>query len=418
MCTWVLRTFVSASVLLCAVQLGAEDWPRWRGPRGDGTWNAPNISEEWPAEGLRQVWKAEIGGGYAGVTVAGGCVYVLDRQTEPEEVERVLCLDAGSGERLWAHAYPVEYGNLDYGSGPRAAATVEREHVYTVGSLGDVHCLDAASGKVLWDCHLQDDFGGRLPMWGYAGSAFIVGDLVIVLPGGAKDASIVALEKCTGRMVWSSLSDEPGYATPILIDVDGEQQLICWTAANVRALDPATGRLQWTVPYKVTYGVAIATPVYHRGVVLVSGYWEGSKAIRPGRNGGEAELLWEENRYLRGLMSQPLCRGDHVYLLDKQYGITCFELKTGRKLWDDKNTATPRGRNPQASLVRLGDSERVLLLNAEGELILAELTPDGYREHARAAVIGRTWAHPGYAGSRVYARSDEELVCVELPVAE
>jgi outer membrane protein assembly factor BamB len=411
-------TFVSACVFLLGARLCAEDWPRWRGPRGNGTWHGPNLAETWPKDGLRQVWKVEIGGGYAGVTVAAGRVYALDRHAEPEEVERVLCCDAGSGERLWMHAYPVQYQNLDYGNGPRAAATVDGDRVYTVGALGHVHCFDVASGKVLWDCHLQDDFGGRLPMWGYAGSPLIIGELVILLPGGEKDASIVALDKRTGRPVWSSLSDEPGYATPVLIEVDAEQQLICWTAENVRAVDPATGRLLWSVPYKVTYGVAIATPVYHQGTLVVSGYWEGSKAIRPGRNGDQAEILWEENRYLRGLMSQALCRGDHVYLLDKQYGITCFDLKTGRKLWDDQNTATPRGRNPQASLVRLGDSDRVLVLNAEGELILAELTPDGYREHARAAIIGRTWAHPAYAGGRVYARSDEELVCVELPVAE
>ena len=417
MSTSFVRTLIPGCAFLIASQLCAEDWPQWRGPRGDGTWYGPKLDVEWPQNGLHRVWKAEIGGGYAGVTVAQGRAYVLDRQTEPEEVERVLCFDADSGERLWMHAYPVAYENLDYGNGPRAAATVEGGRVYTVGALGHVHCFDATSGKVLWDCHLQDDFGGRLPMWGYAGSAFLAGELVILLPG-AKDASVVALDKRTGRPVWSSLSDEPGYATPTLIQVDGEQQLICWTAENVRALHLATGRLLWTVPYKVTYGVAIATPVYHNGIVFVSGYWEGSKAIRPGRNAEEAELLWDENRYLRGLMSQPLCRGEHLYLLDKQYGITCFELKTGRKLWDDKNTATPRGRNPQASLVRLRGSDRVLILNAEGELILAELTPDGYREHARAAIIDRTWAHPAYAGKRVYARSDQELVCVELPLAE
>lgn len=405
-----------SAVALVVTDAPAEDWPRWRGPRADGTWNGPELPDQWPAGGLKQLWKREIGGGYAGVTVADGRVFVFDRQTAPQEVERVLCFEADSGQLLWSHGYPVEYGNLDYGSGPRAAVTVDGNRIYTLGAVGHLHCLDAATGEVLWKMRFPDDRVGKLPMWwGYAGSPLVCRDLVVVLPGGENNDSIVALDKQTGRRVWASLSDAPGYATPILIEHDGQEQLIVWTAENVRALDPQTGQLIWTVPYEVTYGVAIATPVYHQGIVFVSGYWEGSKAIRPGKSQEETELLWEENRYLRGLMSQPLCRGDYVYLLDKQYGITCFELNTGRKLWDDKNTATPRGRNPQASLVWLGESDRALILNAEGDLILARLTPAGYQELSRTNIIGRTWAHPAYAGNRVYARSDTELVCMELP---
>ena len=114
-------------------------------------------------------------------------------------------------------------------------------------------------------------------------------------------------------------------------------------------------------------------------------------------------------------MSQPLYRDGHVYLLDKQHGITCFELASGRKLWDDKNRLTPRGRNPHASLVWLGDSDRFIALNAEGELVQGRFRPGGYEETSRTKVIGFTWAHPAFAGEHVFARSDEELTCVRLP---
>ncbi|MBC8113684.1 MAG: hypothetical protein H7062_04860 [Candidatus Saccharimonas sp.] len=116
-------------------------------------------------------------------------------------------------------------------------------------------------------------------------------------------------------------------------------------------------------------------------------------------------------------MSQPLYRDGHVYLLDKQYGLTCFELQTGRKLWDDNNQTTPRGRNPQASLVWLGDTDRAIILNEEGELILTRLNPEGPREQSRTKIIGPTWAHPAFAGTRIFARSDSELVCVSLDEA-
>lgn len=393
-----------------------EEWPRWRGPRGDGTWNGPRLPEKWPADGLAQRWRQPIGGGYAGVIVADRRVYTCDRQTDPREVERILCFDAESGERRWERSYAVAYGNLDYGNGPRAAPTVFDGRVYALGAVGHLHCLDAETGKPVWSAHLADDLDGRVPMWGYAASPFIYEDLVIVQPGGKSGDSIVALDRRTGKRVWSSLSDETAYATPVVLEHNGTVQLICWTPSHVRSLDPRTGRPFWSVPYKVTYGVSIATPIFHRGLVFVSGYWEGSKAIRLGEDAEDAAVAWEENRYLRGLMSQPLCRDGYVYLLDKAYGLTCFELDTGKKVWDDDNRMTPRGRNPQATLVWLNEGDRAIVLNASGELILARLNPEGYHEQSRTKIIGETWAHPAYAGDRVYARSDTELVCVELPM--
>ncbi|HUG91018.1 MAG TPA: PQQ-binding-like beta-propeller repeat protein [Planctomycetaceae bacterium] len=390
------------------------DWPRWRGPRGDGTWHGPPLPEDWPEGPLKTLWRKPVGGGYAGVIVAGQRVFVSDRQTAGREVERLLGFDAERGEPVWTFEYEVQYGDLDYGNGPRAAPTVADGRVYVLGALGDLNCLDAADGRVQWSTHLARDLRGRRPTWGYAASPLVVDDLVIVQPGAA-DGALAALDRRTGQPVWRSLADEAGYATPILIEHAGRPQLVAWTPQHVAALDPRTGQLAWSIPYEVTMGVSIATPVCHDGIVFVSGYWEGSKAIELGRTSDAARLLWEDNRHLRGLMSQPLVRDGHAYLLDKVYGLTCFELRTGKKLWDDGNRATPRGRNPQASLVALGDSGRVLVLNSDGELILARITPAGYDEQSRRKIVGETWAHPAYSGRRVYARSDTELVCVELP---
>lgn len=392
----------------------AEDWPQFRGPRGDGTWQAPVLPDTFPADGLRTVWKREIGGGYAGTSVVGDRVYTLDRQTAPAEAERILCLASTDGSLVWEHRYPVEYKGLDYGNGPRSQPTVHDGRIYSVGALGRVHCLDASTGKVLWQSDFQRDWNGRLPTWGYAASPVILDDLVILQPGGAPGTGVVAVNRRTGKEVWRSLSDEAGYATPLLFRAHNRDQLVVWTPSHIRGLDARTGEAFWAFPYEITYGVSIAKPILQENLVFVAGYWAGSKAIRLGDTPQDAKLLWEENKFLRGLMSQPLYRGGHVYLLDKQYGLTCFELSTGKKLWDDKNTMTPRDRNPQASLVWLGDSDRAIMLNAEGELILARLSPKGYSEQSRTKIIGFTWAHPAFAGIRVYARSDTEIVCVEL----
>jgi formylglycine-generating enzyme required for sulfatase activity len=394
-----------------------EDWPRWRGPRGDGTWRAPKLPATWPKDGLQRVWRQELGGGYGGVAASGGRVYVMDRQRTPVDVERVLCFDAVTGQPLWSRSYPVNYNGVAYDNGPRAMPTVFQGRVYTLGAVGHLLCLDAARGDVVWSRDLVADVKARVPIWGLSASPVLFEDLVIVHPGGEPDACFVAFDRHNGKERWRSLPDTAGYATPILIDRNGARELVAWTPKNVRGLDPATGKLHWTIPFEVNYGTSIATPIYQEGLVLVSSYYDGSQAIRLGARPGQAEVAWHDRRNLRGLMSQPLYRDGHAYLLDKRHGLTCFELATGKKRWDDDNRMTPKGRNPQATLVWLGDGDRAIVLNSDGELLLVRLNPKGYVEEARAGILGPTWAHPAYAGNCVYARSDTEIVCVLLPRA-
>jgi formylglycine-generating enzyme required for sulfatase activity len=392
-----------------------EDWPRWRGVRGDGTWNAPKLPAAWPDDGLQRVWRQELGGGYGGIAVSGGRVCVMDRQRKPNDVERVLCFDAVSGEQLWSHSWPVDYSGVSYDNGPRSTPTMFQGRVYTLGAVGHLFCFDAASGKVLWSRDLVAEFGARVPIWGLSASPVVFESLLIVHAGAEPDACYIAFDLKTGQERWRSLPDGAGYSTPILIEHGGMPQLAAWTPTNVRALDPATGKLLWTVHFEVNYGTSIADPIFHEGLVLVSSYYEGSQAIRVTDGAEQPEVIWHDHRNLRGLMAQPLYRDGHAYLIDKRHGLTCFELVTGKKVWDDDNRLTPKGRNPQATLVWLGDEDRAIALNSDGELILVRLNPRGYVEESRTKIIGGTWAHPAYAGNCVYARSDTEIVCVLLP---
>lgn len=411
------------------------DWPSWRGPRGDGSWNAPRLADNWPKEGLVTEWSAKIGGGYAGISVASDRVITMDRrgiedadqaandeETTParEELERVLCFDLRTGKERWTFVYEQPYGDLAYGNGPRAAPTIHGDVVLTLGSLGKLFCLNVADGEVSWSHDLVKEFKGRPPVWGYAASPLVYQDTVVVFAGGDDGFCLVAFDLKTGQLKWHSLSDKAGYSWPVPVRRNGRTQLVCWTPSHIRGIDAADGRPLWNVPYEVAEGVSIATPIIHDDIALVCGYWAGSRAIKLGGDPTDAKLLWEENRYLRGLMSQPLYRNGFAYLLDKQYGLSCFELKSGEKLWDDKNSLTPRGRNPQASIVWLNeegrtDRNRIIALNAEGELVLATVTPGSYTEHARTTIIDPTWSHPAFVGHRVLARSDSKLVCVQLP---
>lgn len=426
------------SLCLCASVVSsssAEDWPRWRGVRGDGTWNAPKLPDKWPEGGLKRVWKQPIGGGYCGITAAGGRVFTMDLENRivkrkdemPDGVERVLCFDLKDGKPLWSHKYDVKYGDLGgYNNGPRSAPTFHDGKLYTFGAVGHFFCFDAATGKILWSKDLVKDFGACIPEWGFAASPLIDGERVIVHCGAVPNGCVIAFDRNTGKELWRSLSDPAGYATPVIIETKSGKQIIVWTPLNVNGIDAATGKALWSVPHKITYGVAIATPIFRDDLIFVTEYWDGALAIKLGEKPTDKELLWQDKKNLRGIMAQPLYKDGHVYSIDKQYGLTCFELKTGKKLWDDENKMTPRARNPHASFVWINEceSDRILALNSEGELVLARLNPKGYEEQSRTKVLdGQVWGHPAFVDKFIIAKTDGaerqgkgpfEIVCVEL----
>lgn len=405
--------------LILASWTWAEDWPRWRGVRGDGTWHGPKLPDQWPAQGLRKKWSRPIGGGYAGIAVVAGRVFMMDRipgrqpeAPETDGLERILCLDAETGTQLWCHSYVTQYGDLGgYANGPRAMPTVHEGRVYTLGAVGQVCCLDTNDGKLLWAKDMVKEFQAKVPIWGYAASPVIDGERVLIHVGAEPNGCLMALDRLSGQEIWRSGSDPAGYCTPLVIDTPSGRQIILWTPEHIHGLESSTGKALWRVPYKVTNGVAIATPIFQEGMIFVSGYWEGSKWIALGAGPTDAKLVREERR-LCGLMAQPLYRAGHVYLLDKKSGLVCFELKTGQRIWED-HRLTAKGRNPHASIVWTGEGDRVVLLNAEGELILARLNPQGYQEQSRTKLLKQAvWGHPAFAGNCIYVRSDgaEEAV--------
>jgi outer membrane protein assembly factor BamB len=400
-----------ALLLSFAASVSAADWPHWRGPGRDSLWPEKGLPAKLP-DRLTPRWKQPIGGGYGGIAATAGRVYVLDRQKTPDEVERVLCLDAVTGKKLWSHDYAVRYGKMEFGNGPRSTPTVHAGKVYTLGALGHLHCLDAKSGKVMWRRDTVKDFSGRVPTWGHACSPLIDGKRLILQVGGQPDACLVALDVNTGKEVWRSLDDRPGYASPVVIDTGKWRQLVYFTPQHVVGLDPGTGKVRWRVPFEgITYDVSISDVVHTDGVLLASNYWSGSKAIRLDERGGSPKVVWE-GKGLSLLMSTPLVRGKHVYALDRFRGLKCIEMQTGEIVWEGQHV-TPRGNNPQASLVWV-DRERALILNTPGELLLVRLTPAGLEKLGKASIIGKTWAHPAFADGCVFARIDEEIVCVPL----
>lgn len=339
----------------------------------------------------------------------------MDRQTQPEEIERILCLDAKTGKELWQHRYAVAYGSLDYGNGPRASVTIHAGKAFTLGALGHAACLDAATGEVKWQVNMVQEHGGVVPQWGFAASPFIWKDAVLLHVGSQPEGSIIALDQATGSVRWCGGSDPAGYCTPVVFETPSGQQLIQWGPEHVESISPENGKSNWRFPYKITYGVSIAQPLFHENILLVSGYWHGTRALALGKEPGSHHLVWSDEKVLCGLMSQPLYKDGFVYLLTKAEGVVCFKLSDGSIRWKDDHQLTPKDRNPQISLVWADEARGIACgLNAVGELFFVRFTPEKMEELCRHQVVSKTWAHPAFADNCILARSDTEIVAWKL----
>jgi outer membrane protein assembly factor BamB len=424
-----LAAAAAALLALAGHEMRGDDWPQWRGPARDGVWRETGVVQRFASDTLAIKWRARISSGYSGPTVADGRVFVTDRVLEPEQTERIHALDADSGKPLWTYEYPCPYVGVGYDAGPRASVSIDEGRAYSLGAMGHLFCLDAATGRVLWKHDCYEEYSIRMPIWGIAASPLVEGDLVIVQIGG-RDACLVAFDKRTGQERWRALSDRASYAAPIVVNQAGRRVLVCWTGDSVAGLDPLTGRVHWRHPFPPTRMViAISTPVVDDNRLFVTSFYDGSLLLQLDAEQLAVRQLWrrqgrdERNTdALHSIISTPLIQGDHIYGVDSYGELRCLEAATGDRLWVDR-TATPPARWSTIHMVRNG--EHVWMFNERGELIIARLSPEGFEELSRAKLISPTtvqlrqrggvcWAHPAFANRHVFARNDVELVCASL----
>jgi len=423
--------FVSLTALLFQIQAFAADWPQWRGENRDGVWREKGIIQKFRHKQLPIKWRAKIANGYSGPTVAKGRVYITDRLTSPDKIERVHCFDAMTGERIWSYGYESIYKKVGYPNGPRASVTINDGRAYSLGSMGHLFCFDAAKGNVLWSRNLYNEYKIRLPIWGIAASPLVEKDLVILQIGGADNACLVAFDKLTGKEKWRSLNDKASYSAPIIIEQAGKRVLICWTGENVAGLDPLTGKLHWKHPFvPVRMVLNIATPVFDGQHLFVSGFYDGSLFLRVNPDELSVKQIWrrrgqsEKNTdSLHCCISTPIIQGDYIYGVDSYGELRCLDIKTGDRIWESLE-ATPKDRWSNIHMVRHED--KVWMFNERGELIISKLSPEGFHEISRTKLIepttgqlnrrgeGVCWSHPAYAYKHIYIRNDKEIVCADL----
>lgn len=406
----------------------ADDWPQWGGPNRDLIWRETGIVDKLPTDGLLpRVWSTPIGEGYSGPAVANGRVYITDFRREQRQ-ERVLCLDSKTGKILWKHAYPVVY-RISYPAGPRSTPVVDNGLVYTIGAMGDMVCFDAKNGDVQWKKNFVDEYDTNIPIWGMVASPLVRGDQLITLVGG-KNALVVSFDKTTGKEIWRSLSDpEVGYCPPVIFSLHGKEHLIVWHPRAVSSLNPENGEVNWNVPFRIRAGLTIPTPLQLGNRVFVTSFYNGSRMIEVAEDGKSTEVVWQGNSNselpqntdgLHSIMPTPVVKGSHIYGVCSYGQLRCLNAKTGERVWESLD-ATGKDRWWNAFLVPHED--RYFIHNEQGDLIIANLTPEGYKETSRAKLVEPTrrvrrrmtiWSHPAFAEKSVFARNDKEIVRVNL----
>jgi outer membrane protein assembly factor BamB len=414
---------VSLLITLIASCAHAGDWPQWRGVHRDNTLDEPALPQAFPADGLKVLWRAEAGTGFSSPVIADGRVYLIDAVlTKPEAKERVRCFDAISGRVIWESSYAVVYPDWTFepqqSGGPNGTPIVDGGFIYTRGEMGNVRCLDAATGELKWERRFDHDFG-TTEFTGTASPLIEAGKL-IVFTGGKDGPLVAALDKLTGRDVWTALPGEHHtYSSPVVITAGGVRQLITWSMESVAALDPATGKTWWRHPLETTRDHAVATPVVSGDRLLVGGVMFSLDPRKPA-----ASMLWPgqvaQTRRVFSRTSTAIIDGDHLYTARLNGKFGCHEAATGKLVWETDTLTHPSGGTV---IIPFRDGDTALLFTNEGNLIRARLTPAGCTELSRTRIIDpdyefswmhHAWSPPTFAEGRLFVRNHHELLCRAL----
>lgn len=383
---------------------GRNYWTNFRGPNRDGNYDEMPVTTQWPTQGLTPIWKQPIGQGYASFVVADGRAYTIEQRRNQEVV---AAYDVATGRELWKQGWNALYSDTT-GDGPRATPTWDDGRLYALGATGELRCLDAKSGAVIWGKNiLKENQAGNLS-WAMAASPLIVDDKVIVLPGGGGGKSVVAYNKMTGAAAWRALDDAQAYVSPMLTNLAGRRQIMVVSSSRVMGVAPEDGSLLWSHPWDTSMGINVSQPIVVGGnrFFISSGYGKGAALIEVSGSGKSftARTIWENTNMKNKFNSSVVYQG-HAYGLDEGI-LTCVDVNTGERKW--------KGGRYGYGQVLLA-SGHLIIMGENGELILVKATPQQHTEVARfQAIEGKSWNYPAIAGGRLLVRNATEMAAFNI----
>jgi len=329
-------------------------------------------------------------------------------------VEIVTALDIGTGRTLWEHSTPTTFRSEapEMGNGPYSTPLLVGDRVFTAGVSGRLQCLDKKTGKLLWTQMLWGDYGGTQLMYGYASSPIAFRETIIV-PAGGKGKSMIAFRQANGAVAWAKGSIPNTYSSPLIIDVDGLEQVVQVMDGLVFGLNPQNGDLQWQIPFKADYGIAVATPVWCPGNLLFvsAEYGAGSKMIRLERNATQTKATeaWSSNR-LRLHNGNAMLVGGTLYFTSGGKGsqaiLSAVDAASGNIYWQERSIQ-------KATFVWAGG--KLITLDQDGYLMLANPSPKEFKVAAKSKLLENlSWTPPVLVGTKLYLRDRKTIMAVEL----
>ena len=389
----------------------SSDWAQWGGPQRNFISDAKGLATTWPATGPQRLWQRALGEGYSAIAVERGMLFTMYRK---DENEIVVALDAATGKTFWEFSYAAPFSSqydMTNGPGPHATPLVSGDLVFTAGATGKLHCLDKKTGKLVWSHDLLKEFQGTLRVNGYSCSPVAYKDKIVMMVGGPS-SSLVAFNRKDGSVAWKKHDFKNSTSSPIIINVDGQDQLVAFMYGEVIGVDPNSGNLLWNQPHPAEFGLNTSTPVWGPDNLLFisSGYGGGSRVLKLSRVGDKTnvEELWA-NRLMRIHFTNAIRVGDLIYGSSGDFGpapFTAVDVKTGNVLWRHRSF-------PRASF--LFADGRFIILDEDGQLLLATATREGLTVTSKVELLSNpSWTVPSLSGTRLYLRDRKNIVALEL----
>lgn len=405
----VVRGIIAGTSLVALTQfVVAADWPQWRGPGRDAITTLDPAPTQWPKT-LISVWSQEVGEGHSSPVVVGEQVYQFAR-VDDHEVLRAFELD--SGRALWSADYPAPYkvnpAAKVHGPGPKSTPIVAEGRVFTLGISGILSCFDAQTGELHWRKEFSQEFAQTSPTYGTAMSPLVEQGMLIAHVGGHDGGALRAFDVNTGAVKWSWNGDGPGYASPIIVRVNGADQVVTQSQSAIIGVAAATGTLLWRIPFKTAYEQNAVTPAVFGDLVILSGLNKGTFAIRLSQEKDEWKTteVWR-NDLIPMYLNSPIVQGDRLYgMTHRRSGqVFCADARTGKVIWQNEGRTAKN-----AAFVGTGDA--VLMLTTDGDLHVIKHDTDSLQVVAKYHVSdSSTWAHPAVSGGKVIIKDAARLTC-------
>src|SRR2546425_1368676 len=385
------------------------DWPQFLGPTRKAVYPAADLADSWPKDGPQILWDGKVGQGFSGPAVASGKLILFHRLENKEIIE---CLAAETGKELWKSDYPTAYrDDFGFDEGPRATPAIADGRVYTYGAEGVVSCWNLADGKKLWTVDAKKEYGAPKGFFGIACSPIVEGNSVLLNVGGQDGAGIVAFDKATGKQRWKATDQEASYSSPAVADVHGKRYAFFLTRAGLVILSPGSGDVAAEFPWRppIHASVSAATPLIVEDYVFLStSYDRGAVVLQ--FDGKKLKQIWSGDDQLSNHYATSVYHDGHLYGFhgrqEQGCDLRCIELKTGKVKWSQDQFG--------AGTVTLVNDE-LFVLSEKGELVRAAATPTAFKPSARAQILSfQVRAYPAIANGRLYARSKDRLLCVDL----